>query len=133
MTQEHPPSKLGADIVPSSPSETALVIVRMPDGPSSPQYFLPEGPHGPVRAALSWANRLLASDENGYVSVISVRDLRRALLTFQREVRAQALEDPALRDFSAGDTRSRSGAPPPRIPGTNRKRGNRSKYRNFKD
>ncbi len=49
-----------------------------------------DGPHARVRQMLMWVNRLLAYDTNDFVSGISVRELREALLRFQKDVRVMA-------------------------------------------
>ncbi len=79
----------------SSPVDASMTAEKKigspsPQGSSSSsplQSYSVGGPHGPLRAQLLWVNRLLAYDENLSVSVISLRELRRALLAFQAEVR----------------------------------------------
>ncbi len=105
-------------------------IEKAPESLRSPQSFLPGGPHGSVRGLLSWVNRLLASDENNFVSVISVRDLRRALLAFQKEVLVQGLEGEVARGYLAAGSRSRFGGSPPATQCT--KSTIKSRTRNYK-
>ncbi len=63
------------------------------------------GPHAALRTQLLWVNRLLGYDETLSVSKISLRDLREALSTFQKEVRLLLAEVPVP---DVGVTRSRS-------------------------
>ncbi len=69
------------------------------------QSYLVGGPHGRLRTQLLWVNRLLAYDEKSSVSVISLRDLGRALSAFQQEVRVQRV--PPEPGAGASPSRSR--------------------------
>ncbi len=114
MSQEPPEESSSlVDIMQEKQSEIAS---KNRQGSSSPsRHYLVVGPHSQVRTALMWVNKLLSSDETGYVSAISVRDLREALLRFQKDVRAQGF---ALGEVTADASRSRSSIPTnPRSPG----------------
>lgn len=102
-----------ADIMQEKQSEIASKSRQGSSSPSRP--YLVVGPHSQVRTALMWVNKLLSSDETGYVSAISVRELREALLRFQKDVRAQGF---GLGEVSAGSSGSHSSTPTsPRSPG----------------
>ncbi len=123
MTQEPPQdSKLDADISPANEKEKESLVESSGDG-IYPRYFLPTGPHQRVRAELMWVNKLLAYDQNDSVSGISVRELREALLRFQKDLRVQVRGQLPLPVFLEADTLSQSGAPRRRIRGTKIKRG----------
>ncbi len=93
--------------------------------------LLPAGPHGAVRAQLMWANKLLAYDQSGSISRISVLELKAALLAFLRDLRVGA------RGGTLGAAGSSGDVTPPRSPGYRRSaRGSqsvRTKTRNFKN
>ncbi len=115
----------GAENVNESEIKKAL------EGVSSSRPYSVGGPHGRVRQLLAWVNKLLAYDLNESASAISVRELREALLAFQKDVRVQAL-GPILTqaDSTGGGTPSQSGASRRATA-----RGNtvRAKTRNFKN
>ncbi len=106
-------------------------IKKALEGASSSRPYSVGGPHGRVRQLLAWVNRLLAYDESESVSGISVRELREALLAFQKDVRVQGLGGTlTLADSTAGGTPSRSGAS---ARATARGETVRAKTRNFKN
>ncbi len=100
-------SKSDAGILQGKLSETE--ILSRQGGPSSLQLYSVAGPHGQLRTQLAWVSRLLASDENGSVSAISLRELKEALLVFQREVRLLArglAVEPEVSSRSRSSTRT---------------------------
>ncbi len=114
------------DIMRARDSEIAS---KIPPGVSSPSRpYSVEGPHGQVRTMLMWVNKLLAYDVNGSVSAISVRELRLALIAFQKDVRAQGMALGVVNATATeGSSRSRSSTP------TNRRSSIKEKTRNFKN
>ncbi len=75
----------------------------------SPLSYSVLGAHARVRADLLWVCKLLASDQNNSVSVILVRDLRRALSDFAAGVRVQDSAGAAPPGSTGGATPSPSG------------------------
>ncbi len=122
--QQLPESRSDADISPESQNDGGESPSR-PEIPPSSQLYLVAGPHSQLRTRLAWVNRLLAYDETLSVSVISLRDLNRALSAFQLEVRVQAL---GQGPDTAASSPSRSSTPTaPRS-----RNSIRSRTRNFK-
>ncbi len=107
MTQQPlPESSLGVDTYGESQSgESPIQRESSAASSSRLQSYAVNGPHGRLRTKLLWVNKLLSSDEQSSVSVISLRDLDRALSAFQKEVRVQVL---ALPDFQVDASNRRS-------------------------
>ncbi len=72
-------------------SQNEIASQSPPESSVSPPSYSVVGPHARVRTMLMWVNKLLAYDKNEYVSAISVRELREALLAFQKDVRVMGL------------------------------------------
>ncbi len=127
MSQEGLPLKSGAVTSPASPKGSEILNRKSPES-AYPQYFSPSGPHSALRGELMWVQKLLAFDQNGSVSVISLRGLSAALSAFQKDLRVQVRGQLPLPVFTAADTVSRSpedslipsGRKMPRYPKKNR-------------
>ncbi len=124
-----PSSSSRADTPPLSGNVSESEKGSLQDADLSPLLYSPAGPHGRLRAELMWVNKLLASDLKGSVSVISLRELKRALSAFAAEVRIQALGDGVPLVSLGAVMPSRSGGSTRATPGTRFQRTARNERR----